>query len=83
MGRSSAQVALRWVLEQPAITSVIIGARTVEQARDNMLAGSFSLPDEARARLDEVSHLPHRYPEAMEANMHERRDDAVDMPALE
>ena len=48
-----------------------------------MLAGSFRLPDEARARLDEVSHLPHRYPEAMEANMHERRDDAVNMPALE
>ena len=83
MGRSPAQVALRWVLEQPAITSVIIGARTVEQARDNMLAGSFSLPDEARARLDEVSYLPHRYPEAMEANMHERRDDAVEMPSLE
>jgi aryl-alcohol dehydrogenase-like predicted oxidoreductase len=83
MGRSPAQVALRWVLEQSAITSVIIGARTVEQARDNMLAGSFCLPGDARARLDQVSHLPHRYPEAMEANMHERRDDAVDMPALE
>tara|TARA_B100000686_G_scaffold209716_1_gene216531 strand:- start:38 stop:730 length:693 start_codon:yes stop_codon:yes gene_type:complete len=83
IGRSPAQVALRWVLEQPAITSIIIGARTVEQARDNMLAGSFCLESEALARLNEVSHLPHRYPEAMEADMHERRDDAVEMPSLQ
>ncbi len=83
IGRTPAQVALRWVLEQPAITSIIIGARTVEQARDNMLAGSFRLEGEALAKLNEVSYLPHRYPEEMEKNMHERRDDAVDMPSLE
>ena len=83
IGRSPAQVALRWVLEQPAITSIIIGARTVEQARDNMLAGSFCLESEVLARLNEVSHLPHRYPEAMEADMHERRDYAVEMPSLQ
>ena len=83
IGRSPAQVALRWVLEQPAITSIIIGARTVEQARDNMLAGSFRLAGEALAKLNEVSYLPHRYPEEMQKNMHERRDDAVDMPSLE
>src|SRR5438034_10427173 len=35
MGRSPAQVALRWVLEQPAITAAIFGARTVAQAGDN------------------------------------------------
>ncbi len=82
MDRSPAQVALRWVLEQPAITSVIIGARTVEQARDNMLAGSFALADEHLQRLNDVSALPPRYPRAMEENMHERRNDAVDMPSL-
>ena len=82
LGRSPAQIALRWVLEQPAITSIIIGARTVEQARDNMLAGSFCLVGEALARLNEISYLPHRYPEKMEADMHERRDGAVDMPSL-
>jgi aryl-alcohol dehydrogenase-like predicted oxidoreductase len=81
-GRSPAQIALRWVLEQPAITSVIIGARTVEQARDNMLAGSFHLELEPLKKLNEVSFLAHRYPRAMEENMHERRNDAIAMPSL-
>jgi aryl-alcohol dehydrogenase-like predicted oxidoreductase len=83
IGRSPAQVALRWVLEQPAITSIIIGARTIEQARDNLLAGSFRLEGEALTKLNDISYLPHRYPEEMEKNMHQRRDDAVEMPSLE
>ena len=83
LGRSPAQVALRWVLEQPAITSVIIGARTLEQARDNMLAGSFRLQGAALDRLNEVSYLPLRYPEEMEKNMHERRAEGLDMPSLQ
>ena len=66
-----------------AIPSAIIGARTVEQARDNMLAANFTLGEKWRTRLDEVSRLPHRYPEAMERNWHERRDGALDMPSLE
>ena len=82
LDRSPAQVALRWVLEQPAITSAIIGARTVAQARDNLLAGGWQLPAEALARLNAVSQLPARYPKAMEANMHERRNSAVKMPKL-
>ncbi len=81
-GHSPAQVALRWVLEQPSITSVIIGARTVEQARDNIMAGSFRLEGEHVQRLNAVSALPPRYPRAMEQDMHERRNDAVDMPSL-
>ncbi|NKB65638.1 MAG: aldo/keto reductase [Candidatus Latescibacteria bacterium] len=83
LGRSPAQVALRWVLEQPAITSVIIGARTLEQARDNMLAGSFRLEGAALEKLNQISYLPMRYPEEMEKNMDERRAEGVDMPSLE
>jgi aryl-alcohol dehydrogenase-like predicted oxidoreductase len=82
LGRSPAQVAVRWVLEQPAITSAIIGARTVEQARDNLMAGGWDLPPAALARLNQVSALPWRYPRSMEENMHERRNQAVRMPAL-
>jgi len=82
LGRSPAQVALRWVLDQPGITSAIIGARTVAQAHDNLLAGGWRLPAEALARLNQVSHLPDRYPESMEKNMHERRNSAVKMPSL-
>ncbi len=82
LGRSPAQVAIRWVLEQPAITSAIIGARTVEQARDNLGAGGWRLEGAVLERLNTVSHLPDRYPEAMEKNMHLRRERAVDMPSL-
>jgi aryl-alcohol dehydrogenase-like predicted oxidoreductase len=82
LGRSAAQVAVRWVLEQPAITSAIIGARTVEQARDNLLAGSWRLPPAALERLNQVSNLPMRYPRSMQENMHERRNQAVKMPSL-
>ena len=82
LGKSPAQVALRWVLEQPAISAAIIGARTVEQLRDNLGAAGWRLEGEARQRLDEVSHLPDRYPEAMEKGMDERRNSAMRMPSL-
>ncbi len=82
LGRSPAQVAIRWTLEQTSITSAIVGARTLEQACDNFGAGGWSLPADALNRLNEVSHLPDRYPKSMEANMHERRNSAVEMPSL-
>ncbi len=83
LGHSPAQVAIRWVLEQPAITSAIVGARTVEQARDNLLAGSWRLAEEALTRLNDVSRLPDRYPKSMECNMHERRNNAIKMAVLQ
>ena len=82
LGHSPAQVALRWVLEQPAMTSVIVGARHAGHLRDNLGAAGWRLEGEAFQKLNEISHLPDRYPEAMEKNMHERRDSAVDMPRL-
>ena len=80
LGYSPAQVALRWVLEQRAMTAVIVGARHATHLQDNLGAAGWQLEGEAFQRLNEVSHLPDRYPEAMEKNMHERRDNAVDMP---
>jgi aryl-alcohol dehydrogenase-like predicted oxidoreductase len=80
LGRNPAQVAARWVLEQPAITSAIVGARNIQQLEDNLQAGAFRLEGEHLQRLNDVSHLPDRYPEAMQKNMHERRDSAVQMP---
>ncbi len=50
-----AQVALRWVLDQVGVTSVIIGARTVSQLEDNLGADSLTLSSEQLARLSEVS----------------------------
>ena len=82
LGREPSQVAVRWVVEQPAVTSAIVGARNTEQLRTNLGAAEWRLPGSALERLNGVSHLANRYPEAMEERMHERRDDAVEMPSL-
>lgn len=54
-GASASQVALRWLSDRPAVTSVILGARTVEQLEDNLGAADVTLTEEQRARLDEAS----------------------------
>lgn len=77
LGYSPAQVAIRWVLEQPGLTSAIVGTRTVDQLCDNLGASGWRLEGEALDRLNRVSHLPDRYPESMEKNMSERRAQAV------
>jgi aryl-alcohol dehydrogenase-like predicted oxidoreductase len=82
IGRNPAQVAIRWVLEQPAITSAIVGARTAKQFRDSLGAATFRLQGENLNRLNAVSKLPDRYPKSMEAGMAERRAEAIDMPSL-
>jgi aryl-alcohol dehydrogenase-like predicted oxidoreductase len=80
LGRSAAQVAVRWVLEQPLVASAIVGARKTEQLGDTLAAAGWRLPAAARERLDRISAPPHRYPRAMEETMKERRDQAVRMP---
>ncbi|GGC06193.1 aldo/keto reductase [Cellulomonas carbonis] len=54
-GCSMSQVALAWLAAQPAVTSVILGARTVEQLTDNMGAADLELSGEEIARLTEAS----------------------------
>ncbi len=82
LGRTPAQVALRWLLDQPGVSSVISGVRTAEHLRDNVGATGWRLAGEPLKRLSEVSHLPDRYPESFEKNMRERRDNAIEMPSL-
>ncbi|MAM92611.1 MAG: aldo/keto reductase [Opitutaceae bacterium] len=79
---SPAQVATRWVLDQPIVTSVIVGARNIEQFRNNLGSCQIQLTPDQSERLESVSRLPMRYPKSMEFNMHERRDNAVEMPSL-
>lgn len=80
LGRAPAEVAVRWVLEQPLVSSAIVGARTAEQLSGTLAATGWVLPAEARERLDKVSALPRRYPRIMEDGMVARRDQAVRMP---
>jgi aryl-alcohol dehydrogenase-like predicted oxidoreductase len=61
-GVSVAQVALAWLLHQPQVTSVIVGAKRPEQLADNLAATQVGLSaDELRA-IDAVSRLPAEYP---------------------
>ena len=59
---SVARVALAWVLRQPGITSVIIGAKSQEQLADNLAATDLQLSDSEIATLNEVSKLQREYP---------------------
>ena len=61
-GCSAARVALAWLLHQPAVTSIIIGARTTEQLADNLAAADLKLTDEELAQLDAVSRPNLPYP---------------------
>ncbi len=55
LGVSMAQVALAWLADRPAVTSVILGARNRDQLADNLAAADLVLPDEIRDQLTEAS----------------------------
>jgi aryl-alcohol dehydrogenase-like predicted oxidoreductase len=61
-GASPAQVALAWLLGRPAVTSLVIGARTDEQLQDNLGAAALTLTADERAALDQVSAPDLIYP---------------------
>jgi aryl-alcohol dehydrogenase-like predicted oxidoreductase len=82
LGRTPAQVALRWLLEQPGVTSVTVGTRTADHLRDSAGASGWRLEEEPLARLNAVSRLPNRYPESFESALAGRRAAAVRMPSL-
>jgi aryl-alcohol dehydrogenase-like predicted oxidoreductase len=50
-----ARVALRWLADRPGVTAPLLGARSADQLRDNLMAGDLQLDDVQRAQLDEVS----------------------------
>lgn len=57
-----AQVALAWLLSRTQVSSVIVGAKTPEQLKDNLGASSLALTSEDLQTLEEVSKLPPEYP---------------------
>ena len=61
-GASVARVALAWVLSKPFVTSLIIGAKNIEQLDDNIAATTLQLSADDLKALDEVSALPPEYP---------------------
>jgi aryl-alcohol dehydrogenase-like predicted oxidoreductase len=59
---SPARISLAWLLTKPAVTSVIIGAKRLDQLQDNLAAVDLKLTEDEIKRLDEVSALPPEYP---------------------
>ena len=61
-GCSPARIALAWLLAKPVVTSVIIGAKRLDQLHDNLAAVDVRLAPEEMTQLDAVSQLPSEYP---------------------
>jgi len=57
-----ATIALAWILAKPFVTSVIIGAKRVDQLKQNLASAEVQLTTEEMKQLDEVSALPPEYP---------------------
>jgi aryl-alcohol dehydrogenase-like predicted oxidoreductase len=57
-GVSLAQVAIAWLMARPAVSSVILGARSMSQLTDNMAAADLKLTPEETQLLDEASEPP-------------------------
>jgi len=56
-GVPMSRVALAWVTNRPAVTSTILGARTLEQLEENLLSADLRLTPEETAALDAASDL--------------------------
>ncbi len=74
VGRTPAQVAIRWLLQRPGVTAPIIGARNLDQLEDDLGAAEFELPPEEMSRLDQASEIPLPYPYDAIRRAQETRD---------
>ena len=75
---SVAQVALAWLLHQPAVTSVIMGVKRADQLADNLGAANLVLSSNDLQILNDASSLPAEYPGWMFALQGQYRRDQVD-----
>lgn len=80
-GVSVARVALAWLLHQSHVTTVIVGAKRVEQLEDNIASTGLVLNADELAALDAVSALPAEYPGWMLERQGEYRAAMLNQPA--
>jgi aryl-alcohol dehydrogenase-like predicted oxidoreductase len=71
-GKTVPQIALNWLLQRPTVSSVIVGARTEEQLKQNLGAVGWNLTKEQIAKLDEASAQQPAYPYWHQRNLTER-----------
>ena len=81
-GVSAAQVALAYLLGRPAVTSLVVGAKTAEQLADNLAAADLALTAEERERLDKASEVPLIYPYWHQAKTASDRLSPADLTLL-
>ncbi len=81
-GVSAAQVALAYLLRKPAVTSLVIGARTTDQLADNLAAADLKLGDAEMERLGKVSEPPLLYPYWHQAKTARDRLSPADLTLL-
>jgi aryl-alcohol dehydrogenase-like predicted oxidoreductase len=81
-GVSAAQVALAYLLRKPAVTSLVVGARTTEQLADNLAAADLVLTDDQFGRLEAVSDPPLLYPYWHQAKTASDRLSPADLTLL-
>jgi aryl-alcohol dehydrogenase-like predicted oxidoreductase len=77
---SPARISLAWLLAKPVVTSVIIGAKRLDQLQDNLAAVELALTEDEIKLLDEVSTLPPEYPGWMFPVQSAGRLGALDRP---
>ncbi len=76
-GRSVSQVALNWLLQRPSVSTVIVGARTEVQLKDNLGAVGWNLSAAQVEKLDRASEIPPVYPYWHQRNFGERNPTPV------
>jgi aryl-alcohol dehydrogenase-like predicted oxidoreductase len=78
-GKSVPQVALKWVLQRPSVSSVIMGARNEEQLRQNLGAAGWNLSAAQVAKLDAASDVTPVYPYWHQRQFAERNPLPIDI----
>ena len=76
-GKSIPQVALNWLLQRPSVSTLIIGARNLEQLEGNLGAVGWKLDDAQMAKLNAVSERPKAYPYWHQTQFGERNPGPV------
>jgi aryl-alcohol dehydrogenase-like predicted oxidoreductase len=61
-GVTMSQLALAWLLHQPAVTTVLFGSRSARQIRENLAAADIDLTTEESAQLNNINALKTEYP---------------------
>jgi aryl-alcohol dehydrogenase-like predicted oxidoreductase len=82
-GVSAARVALAYIAQKPGVTSIVVGARTTEQLRDNLAAADLVLTADEVKALDDVSSEPLRYPFWHQRNTSTDRLSPADLTQIE